>query len=109
MKLIEKLQIHYRLKKNDRSYRQKFSKAYNILYSQHGGADSYCYLQEILDSAQENFPHLWVNGEKYVFSEDVIQAGDSLFRAFLSLRDHTSDLIDKKVFNQDPNFDVQEQ
>ena len=33
------------------------------------------YLPEILDSAQEAFDHLWVNGEKYVFSENVIDSG----------------------------------
>ena len=36
-----------------------------------------------------------------MFSEDVIKAGDQLFRALLSLRDHVSDLIDKKAFDQD--------
>ena len=46
---------------------------------------------EILDSAQENFPHLWVNGEKYVFSEDVISAGDRLYKHFLALREITAD------------------
>ena len=30
---------------------------------------------------------MWVNGEKYVFSEDVINAGDSLFKCFLMIRD----------------------
>ena len=39
-----------------------------------------------MDSAQENFPHLWVNGEKYVFSEDVINAGESLNQVFLELK-----------------------
>lgn len=43
-----------------------------------------------MDSAQENFPHLWVNGEKYVFSDDVIAAGDSLYRNLLSVRDFAS-------------------
>lgn len=42
---------------------------------------------EIIDSAQENFPHLWVNGEKYVFSDDVIAAGDCLYRNLLTVRD----------------------
>jgi hypothetical protein len=60
---------------NDRSYRNKFSTAYKTLYDQNGGINSLCYLVEILDSAMENFPHLWVNGEKYVFSDDVIEAG----------------------------------
>jgi hypothetical protein len=39
-----------------------------------------CYLTEILDSAQEGFPYLWVNGEKYVFSGEVLQAGQTLFK-----------------------------
>lgn len=41
-----------------------------------------CYLTEILDSAQEGFPYLWVNGEKYVFSQDVLEAGRKLFQQF---------------------------
>ena len=76
LKLIEKAHRGYKLTKNDRTYRLKFTKAYKTLYAQNGGSDELCYLQEILDSAQENFPHLWVNGEKYVFSEDVIKAGN---------------------------------
>lgn len=36
------------------------------------------YLTEILDSAQEGFPFLWVNGEKYVFSREVLEAGKKL-------------------------------
>ena len=41
-----------------------------------------CYLTEILDSAQEGFPYLWVNGEKYVFSHEVLDAGRKLFQQF---------------------------
>jgi len=41
-----------------------------------------CYLTEILDSAQEGFPYLWVNGEKYVFSQEVLDAGRKLFQQF---------------------------
>jgi hypothetical protein len=78
LKLIEKLFTSYGLKVNDRAYRAKFTRAYKMLYEQNGGQDQLCYLTEILDSAQENFSHLWVNGEKYVFSEDVIKAGDAL-------------------------------
>jgi len=37
------------------------------------------YLSDILDSAQEAFPHMWVNGEKYVFSEHVVSKGITLF------------------------------
>ena len=45
-----------------------------------------CYLTEILDSAQEGFPYLWVNGEKYVFSKDVLDSGQALFQHFCKLR-----------------------
>ena len=30
------------------------------------------YLPEVLDSAQEAFDHLWVNGEKFEFSADAM-------------------------------------
>lgn len=42
---------------------------------------------EILDSAQESFPHLFVNGEKYVFSDDVLTAGDNLSKSFEAIRE----------------------
>jgi hypothetical protein len=44
-----------------------------------------CYLTEILDSAQEALPALWVNGEKYIFSENVVEAGVSLYVTFNNL------------------------
>ncbi len=37
-----------------------------------------CYIPEILDSAQEGFPYLWVNGEKFEFSYDVLLKGERL-------------------------------
>ena len=37
--------------------------------------NSLSYLTEILDSAQEAFPYLYVNGEKYIFSLEVLDAG----------------------------------
>ena len=40
------------------------------------------YQVDILDSAQEAFPYMWVNGEKYVFSEHVIEKGATLFVKF---------------------------
>jgi hypothetical protein len=40
------------------------------------------YQIDILDSAQEAFPYMWVNGEKYVFSEHVIEKGTNLFVKF---------------------------
>jgi hypothetical protein len=52
---------------------------------------SLCYLTEILDSAQEGtfpnsgFPYLWVNGEKYEFSPEVLEAGSKLFQGFCKI------------------------
>lgn len=71
----------YGLKEQSRHYRKKFSKAYWVLY------DEGCtFLPEILDSAQEAFPHLWVNGEKYVFSNEVIDCGKWMVNTFEQLR-----------------------
>ena len=66
----------------NRKYITKFSKAYRILYKE----DSLCYLIEILDSAQEAFPYLWVNGEKYDFSQTVINYGAALYQEFCKLK-----------------------
>lgn len=63
---------------SDRSYIQKFSKAYKILYKE----DPRVYLPEIFDSAQEGYSYLWVNGEKYVFSDEVLTSGKNLKTAF---------------------------
>jgi hypothetical protein len=72
------------------NYRKKFSKAYRVLFKD----GCLCYLTEILDSAQEGssilwligFPFLWVNGEKYVFSQEVLEAGTKLFNAFCKIQ-----------------------
>jgi hypothetical protein len=53
------------------------------------------YLPEILDSAQESFDHLWVNGEKYVFSDHVVESGCSLSTHFTALREFTSSFYQK--------------
>lgn len=37
------------------------------------------YLADVLDSAQEAYPYMWVNGEKYLFSEHVITKGIELY------------------------------
>ena len=66
----------FSVKECDREYRKKFSKAYRILYAP---THALCYLPEILDSAQEGFPYLWVNAEKYVFSANVLNSGRDLF------------------------------
>lgn len=47
-------------------------------------------MPEILDSAQECFDHLWVNGEKYVFSEHVIESGALMFERFSQLKTYIS-------------------
>ena len=47
-----------------RDYRVIYSKAYKILFKE----ENLGYIPEILDSAQEGFPYLWVNGYKYTFS-----------------------------------------
>jgi len=59
------------LKRANRAYRQDFSAAYRVLYD-NPVASPLNYLVEILDSAQEAFPYLWVNGKKYEFSELVL-------------------------------------
>ena len=105
---MEKLYTSYGLKANERSYREKFSSAYKVLYRQNGGQEALCYLTEILDSAQENFPHLWVNGEKYVFSDDVIQAGEKLFQEFSKLKELVTDFMDNCTKTGNPRFSEKE-
>lgn len=75
---ITKIYLKWGLQKHDREYRKKFTKAYMSMFNSQGGPDSLCFLHEILDAAQENHPHLWVNGEKYVFSNDVTGAATKL-------------------------------
>ena len=79
---LEKLCETYKVSCSSRDYRKKFSKAYRVLYKE----GSLCYLTEILDSAQESFPYLYVNGEKYVFSTGVLQAGNNLYQNFIKIQ-----------------------
>ena len=65
LSFIEKLCDSLKIKSQNRTYRKTFSNAYKVLYKE----GKLCYLTEILDSAQEAFPYLYVNGEKYVFSK----------------------------------------
>jgi hypothetical protein len=44
-----------------------------------------CYLTEILDSAQEGIQCLWVNGEKYSFSKEVLDHGNKLYNNFCQI------------------------
>lgn len=75
---IERLSETFKAQCASREYRKHFSKAYRVLYNE----GALCYLTEILDSAQESFPYLYVNGEKYLFSTEVLQAGNNLYHTF---------------------------
>ena len=88
---IEALTISLGLKGNSREYRKNFSKAYIYLFDE----DSLCYLTEILDSAQEAMPYLVVNGEKFTFSQEVLDFGNQLFSAFCSLIMLLTDTVNK--------------
>ena len=67
----------------DRSYRSRFSKAYKSMFEDlPNGQNAHGYLRDIIDAAQESHPHFWVNGEKYVFSEDVMGAAKILSESF---------------------------
>lgn len=61
------------------------------------------YLPEILDSAQEAFDHLWVNGEKYVFSEHVVESGTALYTHFTELRKFISAFYQRHFELSEPN------
>jgi hypothetical protein len=82
LKAVQRLCIAMSIKRADRSYIERFSKAYKILYKN----DNTVFLPEIFDSAQEGYSYLWVNGEKYVFSEDVLQSGKALKEAFCNFK-----------------------
>lgn len=88
---LEKLAEVFKVKYVPRDYRNNFSKAYRVLYKE----NSLCYLTEILDSAQEGFPYLYVNGEKYVFSNEVLEAGKNLFTKF-----SRTQYILKEIYNR---------
>ena len=60
----------------------------------------FTYLTEILDSAQEAFDHLWVNGEKYVFSDHVVESGTELYNHFMKLKDFSTRLQNLQINNQ---------
>ena len=81
LRQVEALMISLGVKGNSREYRKKFSKAYIYLFDD----DSLCYLTEILDSAQEAMPYLVVNGEKFTFSQEVLDYGNQLFSSFCAL------------------------
>ena len=94
---IESLLKSLDIKRQDRSYREQFSNSYKVLYKQmFEQFNSECaYLTEILDSAQEAFDHLWVNGEKYVFSDHVVESGTELYNHFMKLKDFINTFYSK--------------
>lgn len=77
------------LKRASREYRQHFTAAYRVLYD-NPVASPLNYLVEILDSAQESFPYLWVNGKKYEFSQMVLQQGNMMYQTFSELKEAIS-------------------
>ena len=102
---IENLIKSYKIKFSNRDYRKKFTKAYIFLYEK----DSLGYLTEILDSAQESTPYLVVNGEKYIFSKDVMDRGNQLFISFCNLIVIITEVVNKIVDEIDEincNFNV---
>eukprot|EP01022_Parablepharisma_sp_SALTPOND_P024255 TRINITY_DN533_c4_g1_i1.p1 TRINITY_DN533_c4_g1~~TRINITY_DN533_c4_g1_i1.p1 ORF type:complete len:896 (+),score=108.64 TRINITY_DN533_c4_g1_i1:6026-8713(+) len=85
---IEVMMGSFSVNSKDRKYREKFSQAYRILYKD----NALCYLTEILNSAQEGYPYIIVNSEKYIFSPNVLRAGEKLFYSFGRLKDSIKDL-----------------
>ncbi len=69
------------MKTASRDYRKNFSRAYKCLYQ----TGNLCYLTEILESAQEGQKSLWVNGEEFSFSKEVLQFGSELHKLFYEL------------------------
>lgn len=99
---IERLCERFKAMCATRKYREQFSKAYKVLYKE----GSLCYLTEILDSAQEGFPYLWVNGEKYVFSQDVLEAGRKLFQQFKMIQQIIRNIYERIM--EEVNITVQD-
>lgn len=94
---LERLACSMALELSSRTYRQQFTNSYKVLYQQmrdQFGSQA-AYLPEILDSAQESFDHLWVNGEKYVFSDHVVESGTLLSTHFTALRDYITSFYQK--------------
>ena len=64
-------------------------------------------MTEILDSAQEGFPYLWVNGEKYVFSQEVLDAGKKLFQEFRLIQGIIRNIYER-IIEDTSNVTIQE-
>ena len=82
LKALERLQECYCTKTASRGYRNVFSKAYRILYKD----ETLCYLTEILDSAQEAIPYLYVNGRRFEFSHLVLEGAHKLYQSFVEIQ-----------------------
>lgn len=89
----------FKTKTSSRGYRYIFSKAYRILYKD----DSLCYLTEILDSAQEAVPCLYVNGRRFEFSPLVLEAGHKLFQSFIEIQHLTRKNYIRATYENSPN------
>lgn len=100
---IERLWESFNVKTSSREYRSEFSQAYRVLFVD----ASLSYLTEILDSAQEGFPFLYVNGEKYMFSQDVLEAGQKLFHGFWEIQ-HVIKNIYSLACEENPHASVDE-
>jgi hypothetical protein len=101
-KELEKLFDSFKTQKAPRKYREKFSEAYKVLYKE----GELCYLTEILDSAQEAFPYLWVNSEKYIFSGTVLSSAKELFDFFNKLI-HNLKSIYTRICEETPYTEIQ--
>eukprot|EP00826_Nyctotherus_ovalis_P016417 TRINITY_DN1474_c0_g2_i4.p1 TRINITY_DN1474_c0_g2~~TRINITY_DN1474_c0_g2_i4.p1 ORF type:complete len:463 (-),score=158.61 TRINITY_DN1474_c0_g2_i4:150-1538(-) len=88
---IEQLAKLLNVKPANREYRGQFSQPYKMLYANHS---DFCYLTEILDLAQECFPYIVVNGEKYIFSSNVLRYGEQLAETFRVLKDRVIELYE---------------
>jgi hypothetical protein len=88
---IETLICSFKVKTVSRKYRNKFSHSYKILFQD----GHLCYLPEILDSAQERFPYILVNSEKYIFSPNVLNAGEKLAGSLTNLRNSIREIYNR--------------
>ena len=104
LKSVQRLTQSVCISYTDRSYVEKFSKAYKILYSE----DNTVYLPEIYDSAQEGYSYLWVNGEKYVFSDDVLKYGKKLKETFWNFKRELQNFETLFKYNIRSNIDFRE-
>lgn len=80
-----------KLKEEDRSYRLLFPEEYQDLFED----GSLFYLPEILDSAQDDTSFYILNGETFLFTEEVIQCGNNLYTSFTALLENLNGFVIK--------------